>query len=333
MNTHYKWSIASGISLLAIVLLYNTGRPIKTNPLESVTLSTETVLKKPATTQQYQNQNPTSTPARPNSPFQDFTANLPKYLSNTELRGQLTTLADGSLIITNEIRKRFDYFYMMTGDRSQQEINAIIADHIRQQLSQPAQDQALNLLQQYTDYLNEYSTFSQGLDIQIMQDDPQWVASEIANLRTFYLGEEINKIFFGQQENLRSNYLQQENNPLPAQVLENQEKTLRLTNLQQQTALLKAENADKEVIHNLRVELVGEDAANRLSQLDLDRQDWQEKKQAYEMLKAQWSDASGLTDDDKIIAFEKQAIDDLALTKRELKRLKALDYIHSKSSS
>ncbi|MEH6448045.1 MAG: lipase secretion chaperone [Oleispira sp.] len=332
MNTHYKWPITSGIALLAIVLLYNAG-----NLIETSSPATSTVTKNLATTTQSQSQVlvqesvPTST--KTSSPFQDFNTNPPKYLFDTELRGQLTTLADGSLFITDEIRKRFDYFYMMTGDRSQQDINAIIVDHIRQQLSQPAQNQALDLLQKYTDYLNEYATFSQGLDIQIMQDDPQWVASEIRNMRNYHLGEDTSDIFFSQQEILRSNYLQQENNPLSAQILENQSKTLRLTNLQQQTATLKAENADNEIIHNLRVELVGEEAANRLTQLDADRRNWQEKKQAYKVLKAQWNEASGLSNNDKISVFEKQAIENLALTESELKRLKALDYIQSRSSS
>jgi lipase chaperone LimK len=332
MNTYYKWSTASGISLLTVILLYNIG-----NLIETSSLATGTVTKNLATITQYQSQElvqePIPTSAKPSNSFQNFNTNPPKYLSGTELRGQLTTLADGSLLITDEIKKRFDYFYMMTGDRSQQDINDIIVDHIRQQLLQPAQNQALDLLQKYTDYLNEYATFSQGLDIKIMQDDPQWVANEIRNIRNFHLGEETSDVFFGQQEILRSNYLQQENNLLSAQMLENQSKTTRLTNLQQQTAALKAENADNEVIHNMRVELVGKEAANRLTQLDTDRRNWQEKEQAYKILKAQWSEASGLSNNDKISVFEKQAIENLALTESELKRLKALDYIQSKSSS
>ena len=340
MNTHYKWSIPSGISFLIVVLWYNTGSSLETSALAN-NLTTENQAQAPELTQElipnsaskksHSISNVTD-PANPTSPFQDFSTNPPKYLSDTELRGQLTTLADGSLVITDEIRKRFDYFYMMTGDRSQQEINAIIVDHIRHELSEPAQSQALELLQQYTDYLNEYNNFSQGLDIQMMQDDPQWIAGEINNLRIFHLGAEISEIFFGQQENLRSNYLQQENSPLSAQALENQNKTLRLTNLQQQTATLKANNADKVMIHNMRVKLVGEEAANRLSQLDADRQKWLQKQQDYQTLKAQWGNVAGLSDNDKTIAFEKQAMQDLDLTDSELKRLKALDYIQSKRS-
>ncbi len=332
MNPYYKWSIATGTCFLLVVLWYNVGSPLPTNSLATGTLSTLKVIKALAPTNQTQGQESIPGSAQPNSPFQDFNTTPPKYLGDTELRGQLTTLVDGSLLISDEIRKRFDYFYMMTGDRSQQEINAIIVDHIRQNLSDPALTQTLNLLQQYTDYLNEYNTFSQGLDIQIMQDDPQWVASEISNMRNFHLGEETSELFFGQQEILRSNYLQQENTPLSTQMLANQEKTLRLTNLQQKTAVLIADNADEKMIHDMRVEQVGEEAANRLSQLDDNRQKWQEKQQAYLALKAQWSDVSGLSSVDEISAFEKQAIENLALTEGELKRLKALDYIQSKSS-
>ena len=82
----------------------------------------------------------------------------------------------------------------------------------------------------------------------------------------------------------------------------------------------------------MRIELVGEEAANRLAALDISRQKWQKKQQAYQVLKTQWSNASGLSDNDRVSAFEKQAIEELALTSAELKRLKAIDYIQSKRS-
>lgn len=142
MNSHYKWSIASGTSLLIAVLWYTADNPLTTNPLVTGTLSTTKVAQPLTPTKQIQRQKSAPDPALTNSPFQEFNTTPPKYLTDTELRGQLTTLADGSLLITDEIRKRFDYFYMMTGDRSQQEINAIIIDHIHQTLSDPALTQA-----------------------------------------------------------------------------------------------------------------------------------------------------------------------------------------------
>jgi lipase chaperone LimK len=329
MNINYKWAIPTGILSLVAFTWYSVS-PSSEAIVMSQHLAAKNIIQSAELNTNSTGTLSTSMVNSATSPFQEFSNNLPRYLNDTALRGQLTLQEDGSLLITDAIKKRFDYFYMMIGDRSLAEINAIIIDHIRQELSEPAQSQALQLLQQYTDYLNEYNTFSQGLDIQIMQDDPQWVASEINNMRIFHLGEETNKIFFEQQEILRKNFLQPENDSLSIHLLANQEKTLQLINLQKEMVTLKASDADNATIHNVRVNLVGEEAASRLALLDISRKEWQEKQQSYRTLKAQWSNASGLADNDKIIAFEKQARQDLNLTTAELKRLRAMDYIQLK---
>lgn len=332
MNMNYKWAIPAGLFSLVILTWYSTSSPSETE-VAFQSLAVQGVIQAVETQPDSKSvlaADMTASAATPIGPFQDFNNNLPRYLSDTTIRGQLSIQDNGSLLITDEIKKRFDYFYMMIGDRSLAEINAIIVDHIHQELSEPAQSQALQLLQQYTDYLTEYNTFSQGLDIQMMQDDPLWVAGEINNMRIFHLGEKTTEIFFSQQEMLRNNYLQPENEALSTNLRANQKKTLQLTNLQQQTAALKANYSDNETIHSMRIELVGEDAANRLALLDISRQQWQEKQLAYQVLKAQWSNTSGLSNNDKITAFEKQAIQNLGLTSAELKRLRAIDYIQSK---
>jgi lipase chaperone LimK len=267
--------------------------------------------------------------------YQDFQNNRPSYLKNTDLRGQFTILKNGSLLINSEIKKRFDYFYIMTGDLSQNDINLMIAEHIRQELTGPAQAKALELLNQYSNYLNEYDLFIQSLEGQLAQNDPIWVAEEIKALRAFYLGEEVSRQFFQQEEILRDHRLQnpeQSNIYLPQELLASQAKTLRLTNLQQQTAELIADGANAQQIRQMRVEQVGQAAAERLSQLDNSRQLWNIKKQQFLILKDHWDNISGLSTKDKKIAFETQAMEDIGLTDSELKRLKALDHIHSNRS-
>mgnify|MGYP000411232072 CR=1 FL=1 len=267
--------------------------------------------------------------------YQDFQDNRPSYLKDTDLRGQFTILNNGSLLINLEIKKRFDYFYIMTGDLAQNNINIMIAEHIRQELTGPAQAKALELLDQYSNYLNEYDLFIQSLEGQLAQNDPVWVAEEIKALRAFYLGEEVSRQFFQQEEILRDHRLQDpehSHNTLPQELLASQAKTLRLTNLQQQSAELIADGANTQKIQQMRVEQVGQAAADRLSQLDINRQLWNIKKQQYLSLKNQWDNVSGLSIKDKNIAFETQAMEDIGLTNSELKRLKALDYIHSNRS-
>lgn len=323
MNINHKWAVPVGIFILIPIIWYSTSSPSMIIPtfqtLADKRIIHTTELK--IHSKQLPQKDTTNSTA---SPFESFSKNPPSYLKNTEIRGQLAIMEDGSLLITDDIRKRFDYFYMMIGDRSLAEINAIIVDHLRLELSEPAQSQALQLLQQYINYLNEYDTFSQGLDILAMQDDPQWAANEINNMRTFHLGEETSHIFFGQQEMLKNSHLQPANHSLSAHLLANQEKTLQLTTLQKRTSTLKANNADNQSIQRMRIELVGEEAANRLALLDISRQKWQKKQQDFQVLKVQWGNATGLDENDKRLAFEKQAMQDLSLTPNELKRLKAI---------
>jgi len=329
MKTDYKLAIAAGLFSLLALTLYNAEPS-----LEALTASENVAIKNVIHPAESNAESkyvlPMDSTKNSIHSFQDFQNNIPSYLRNTELRGQLSTLEDGSLLISDEIRKRFDYFYIMIGDRSLSEINAIIIDHISQELAEPAQSQALLLLQQYTDYLNEYSTFSEGVDIRVLQDDPHWMASEINALRIFHLGEETSHIFFAQQEILRNNYLNPDRDSLSTHLLANQKQTLQLSNLQAETAAFKASYADNETLHNMRIGLVGKEAANRLALLDSSRQKWQKKKQAYQALKTQWNNTSGLTDHDKADAFEKLAMQDLGLTMTELKRLRAIEYIQSK---
>jgi len=291
--------------------------------------------------QQYdQNSDPTETTstqlAFPNidtsNQYQNFLDNRPSYLNNTDFRGQLTTLEDGSLLINLEIKKRFDYFYMMTGDIAQKDIYIMITDHIRQELTDPAQAKALELLEQYSNYLNEYDSLIQSLEGQSSHNDLAWVAEEIKALRTFHLGEEVSQLFFQREEILRDHRLQDpENisNKLPQKLITSQAKTLRLTRLQQQTAELIADGANSHQIQEMRVEQLGQAAADRLFQLDNNRQLWNIKKQKYLALKDYWENVSGLSIKDKNIAFETQAMEDIDLTDSELKRLQALDHIHS----
>jgi len=330
MKTNIKWTLLLtrifliGLSIYGINhVIHHLTAPTANIPstgkaANSARLSTHITNILPSATdeQPYKNQ------------YQSFSDNLPRYLSNTELRGELPLHADGSLLITAGIKRRFDYFYMMTGDRSHDDIYAIIIDHLQQELLDPARSQALTLLKQYTDYLHEYHRFSQGLEIKMMQEDPLWVTEEINNLRHFHLGKDISDIFFYQQQALRDQR-QGSQTELPLNLQQQQANTLRLTNLQKQTQQLISTGADTEMIQRMRNEHLGQEAADRLAILDNNRHIWQTKRQNYQALKAQWNDVSGLSVSDKTQAFEQYAREKLALNKQELKRMQALDRIQA----
>ncbi len=270
--------------------------------------------------------------------YTEFEKNRPNYLKNTELRGDFIQSEDGFLIITEDIRKRFDYFFMMAGDQPIADIQAVIIDHIRQTLKEPAQSQALGLLDNYIAYLNEYDTFTEGLSANVLSDDPLWVSEEIKRMRRFYLGDETSLAFFDHEEALRESALQhstnknEKNTKPPRQLSSSQEQTLSLVLIQEETELLKTNGADNTAIHQMRVERLGEAAANRLAVLDKSRQQWQEKQAAYHELKEQWRGISGFSNNDRELEFESQAKTQLELLDSDLKRLKALHYIQKNQS-
>jgi lipase chaperone LimK len=278
----------------------------------------------------------------PQQAYAHFQKEPPTYLNGTDIRGAFHLDSQGKLIVSRSIKQRFDYFFLMTEDKTLTEILNVIAGHLQDELQEPALSSAQRILENYTEYFHQYNklmTQQEGLS----QNDVHWLSEQITQLRHQTLGQEISDIFFAKEDALRQQALNaiadhdgqsqlSKHHEIPAHITKNQEKTL--SYITSKKILNKAlnENKSPQQIQQLREELYGHDAAQRLKKLDEKRSQWQVYVQRYQQLKQQLT-ASGISNLDIKEQINESLKHEYQLTDLQIKRLQSLDRIKSDSAS
>ena len=271
-------------------------------------------------------------------------SSLPPSFAGTEVDGQFRLDDAGNLLISMDIRRIFDYFLSAYGEERIQTSIARLQAYIRSQLDEPAEGQALALLEQYLDYKRQL--------IQLEKDLPQMASLEamrqreqaVQNLRASIFSPEAHQAFFAQEEAYNQFTLQRlaiRHDPalneqqkaeamdrlratLPEDMQEMLVPQLR-AELRQQTAALQAQGAAPEQIRQLRLQLVGAEATARLEALDQRRQQWQQRLDAYRQEKARIEANSGLSEEDRQAAIASLAEE--RFDERERLRLDAAEQL------
>ncbi len=276
--------------------------------------------------------------------FQEYQNSVPAYMQGTELRGSLLIDDNGDLRITDQIKKRFDYFYLLSGDKTPSHIKDIIRGHLLLTLKEPALQTALELLDSYGRYINEYKNLIENLTPQDAQSDLMWLAQEIINLKESVFGEAVAKIFFGNEDALRQESLrlmalnkvspleqvqmiEGTDSSLSQEVIGNRKKTLSYYNTKQKIQGAVDNGAQADEITALRNELYGKEATQRLQKMDSRRQRWQRIISAYQQVKGNLISNGGLSDTDLQNALDVEMRQSYQLTAGQLRRLAALDRI------
>ncbi len=275
--------------------------------------------------------------------FQDYLDNVPDYLQGTEFRGALLVDELGKLRITSQIKKRFDYFYLLSGDKTPAQIEDIIIGHLFTTLTEPALQMALDLLKNYSNYTKEYQILIENLTPQDAQSDLLWLAQEINDLKSNIFGKEIADIFFGSEDSIRQESLRlmaiNNANPdqlhiphddlddLPRDIIENREKTLRFYTAKQEIQRALDTGIDAQALSQLRTKLYGEKAAQRLKRVDKNRQNWAIIVAEYQHRKSNLKQNGGLSDTDITTALEGQMRQSHQLSTIQLRRLAAQERI------
>lgn len=261
-------------------------------------------------------------------PMLDQPAATPVVASQqgTEVDGVLEVDAHGNLIITEQLRHLFDYFYTTVGELSFEQASDRIRQHLSAHLHQPALDQARGLLDDYIAYKTALVELEQRFpvvaDIQALRSRSDAVQRLRASLfspeahRAFFAAEEIFDNFTLERlaivhddnipstdkaamiEDLREGMPEDMQDLLVPQI--HQELT-------EQTEALQASGADARQIRDLRLSLVGPDATGRLEVLDAQRQRWQQRVAAFSAERETIMQHPGLAEVDR-----QRAIDDLA---------------------
>lgn len=252
-------------------------------------------------------------------------APLPPSFVGTQVDGEFHVDAAGNLLISDDIRRIFDYFLSAIGEETIQASVKRLQGYITSQLQSPAREQALALLDQYLDYKKQLVQLERDLPQLASLDAMQQREQAVQALRASIFTAEVHQAFFSGEESynqftlqrLAIRHDQRLNDQQKAEALDQLRANLpeqlqdavipqMQTELRQQTIALQAQGGSAEQIQQLRLQLVGAEATVRLNELDQRRQQWNTRLSDYRQEKAR-IEASGLSDSDKESALQEVA--------------------------
>lgn len=240
---------------------------------------------------------------KPDTPTATATPELPgsTILRGVDINGSVDLNADGTLDYTLALRDLFDHFLSMAGTSAGiPAARTALAAHVSDQgVSGPVKEEVLAAFDRYIHYLGQAETVS--LDA-YEADDMANTFRLLADLRRSILGRDLAEAFFGADE-ARETYLTEHRRITTDPSISDGEREQQLASLEQrlpeamqqarrqatavirlrdETRALRAAGASDEVIHYLREEQVGPEAAGRLRELDQQRSDWERRLDRYQ---------------------------------------------------
>lgn len=242
---------------------------------------------------------PTGTPLPADPPFRTGLENLPASLRDVEVDGGLMADAQGHLILDNNVRRLFDFFLTATGAEAPGTPESRIRAYIDTHLQGPAAAEAHRVL-------NDYLAMQQALKALPSQTpaasngdqlDPAALRArkaEIQAIRQQHLGPEAYNAFFeqddvydnfslsrleiAQDQSLspleRSERIAALEQTLPDELRESVQSLSRLQSLNSLTRDWQTSGGSDAELRQIRENLVGAEAADRLEALDNQSSNW-----------------------------------------------------------
>lgn len=254
----------------------------------------------------------------------DARSSLPGSLRGTAVDGAFQLDEAGNLIITQDIRRIFDYFLSTIGEEPYKHSIERLQNYISAQLQEPARGQALALLAQYLEYKRDLVQLERDLpqrpDLALLRQRDAAVQA----LRARIFSAEVHAAFFADEEALarfslerlailhdggmddegKARAIDRLRERMPEATRE-QMAALAQIELRSQTQALQANGASPEEIRRLRLHMVGSEATRRLEQLDAQRAAWQQRLGDYRQARSRIEQNQGLSSADKAEAIEK----------------------------
>jgi lipase chaperone LimK len=260
-----------------------------------------------------------------------------RSLTGTEVDGALRVSPDGDLILGPELIRLFDYFLTTDGEESDATIKARILAAIRERVSGPAAVQAAAMLDKYLAYREAAKSLRLGKD---QEADPKARLDAIRALRRKHFGEEAAEKLFGDEEREgavaieesriakdsslsaeeKASRLAELEERLPAAARAARERSVLPLRAGEEEAELRAKGATDDDIHDYRAATYGDEAADRLADLDRQRAEWQKRLDAFRAERARIAET---TPDE---AARQKAEDDLlarSFSEAERRRVRA----------
>ncbi|WP_166168637.1 lipase secretion chaperone [Acinetobacter sp. SA01] len=288
MHKHHKlWIILLVIIVCLAVLLFWLA------PSQSTAEQTETA-------QRAEVQNHLLTSSMP-APTDQSRAFVSPSQQDTEVNCQLRLDNANRLIVNEQTRNCFEYFITQYGEKDLKQIKYDFKTYIQQNYKEPALGQIIDLWNRYINYREKLG------DLQppnIDKEDPQYYQSIFANMKNLrkqlFSDYEIEGLFGIEDtyheytlnrmtvladksltEAQKAQKLKDLFNQLPEDWKANLEQLNKLEDLRKLTADIKARGGSVQDIHQMRMNLVGPEATQRLEALDEQRNDWKVKVNQY----------------------------------------------------
>lgn len=267
---------------------------------------------------------------------------LPRSLKGTQVDGEIIIDENKQLVVTEGLRRLFDYFLSAIGEEDEAVIFARVESYIRHHTPEPAASQAVAIFGKYVAYLKALpeiekrygnlqlqATKSGELDLNAIAQQKQ----DVARLRQQYFDKTTIEAFFGASDSYDDYSMEMVRINQNEQMSEAQKQAARQdyvsrlpdgaikTNILQQANLnelmarterMKAAGASPEALYNMRRELVGAPAAERLAQVDQEDANFDQRFTQYETQKAQLlsQSANPVAAQSQIEQLEQQLFDD-----------------------
>ncbi len=273
--------------------------------------------------------NPTLSSRQTAPGYESAYGKLPESIHDLPPLPALAVDENGHLRISSDIKQAFDYFLTAMGQESLEVILARIHEYLDFTLSEPALSEAKTILINYINLKTELYEFEQAQQVAMntlmssngSQKQLQFFAliedqfSKQGQLRLQHLSAQVYEAFYQDEEHYdqyvlarlkvqsdsqlsieeKQLQLDQIDQLAPSDLVESRQKNRKVEDLSARTQELAEQGASEEEIQQLRTELVGHDAAQRLVTLDNERNQWNLRVGQYLQQRKQILATEGLT--------------------------------------
>lgn len=221
---------------------------------------------------------------------------------DTEINCQMNVDGSNRLIVNEQTRNCFEYFLTQYGEKTIEQIQQDFKAYIQQNHKEPALSQIIDLWNRYLDYRKALGELTPPTGMN--QDDPAYyksIFSSTQNLRKkFFSNYELEGLFGTENtyheytlkrmevladknlsETQKAQKLKELFDQLPEDWKENLEQINKLEDLRKLTSDIKARGGSTEDIRQMRLNLVGAEATQRLETLDGERLNWKNSVNSY----------------------------------------------------
>src|SRR5699024_6788586 len=143
------------------------------------------------------------------SQFTTGLENLPRSLQGTEVDGEIIIDENKQLVVTEGLRRLFDYFLSALGEEDEAVVYARVESYIRSHTPEPAASQAMKIFDQYIAYLKAVparessdvklqlqATKNGELDLRVVAQQQQ----DVATLRQQHFGKKTTTALIGPEQ-------------------------------------------------------------------------------------------------------------------------------------